>query len=123
MELKNKTKQKLEEIHKLQHRIDNTHKGLTIEYDQRQPGDIIRVSSGELSAYELTAEEKTLPEAQKDDIKHRKKEQKRLMKLLQKSIRRRVDENIKQNVTPFGQWPSMCKNLHTNKNRFNSNLN
>ena len=108
MALKNKTNKKLEGILELQRRIDNTHKGLTIEYDQRQPGDIIRVSSGELSTYELTAEEKTLPEGQKDDIKNRKKEQKRLMKLLQKSIRRRVDENIKQNVTPFGQWPSLC---------------
>ena len=122
MTLKDRVDTDLDNIIKIRDKIDTTPKGITIEYNKRRDNYLIQVSSGDISPYELTRSEKKLPDAAKDDLKRRKKAYKKLMKRLEKAIRRRVDENIDQHVTPFGQWPNLCHELHENKRKFNANM-
>jgi hypothetical protein len=37
-------------------------------------------------------------------------------------MRERVNEIKQQNITPYGQWSNMCKNLNQNKSKFDQNL-
>jgi uncharacterized FlaG/YvyC family protein len=120
--LKDQADVRIECIKKIREKIDTTPKGVTIEYNKRRDNWMVQVSSGELSPYEMTASERMLPDAQRDDLRRRKKAYKKLMKRLEKAIRRRVDENIGQHITPFGQWPNLCHKLHKNKRKFNADL-
>ena len=91
------------EIIKIKDAIDTTKRGASIEYSHvNSPSYLLSVSSGEISPYEFTKEEMALSNGQKDDIKRKKKEYKKLIKSLQKGMLNRINDIKQQNITPYG---------------------
>ena len=80
MSLKNQTEDKRDEIVGLSEAINKTKRGASIEYSKNTPKYLLAVDSGDISPYEFTEEEKMLTNNEKEDIKRKTKEYKKLLK-------------------------------------------